>query len=87
MMIPFILVPAVLCITTYAAMSMGLVPLLTGIEIPWTTPVFISGWLAGGWRALVLQIVNFIVATAIYFPFVKILDKELMKNSKKRETA
>lgn len=87
MMIPFILVPAVLCITTYAAMSMGLVPLLTGIEIPWTTPVFISGWLAGGWRALVLQIVNFIVATAIYFPFVRILDKELMKNSKKRETA
>lgn len=87
MMIPFILVPAVLCITTYAAMSMGFVPLLTGIEIPWTTPVFISGWLAGGWRALVLQIVNFIVATVIYFPFVKILDKELIKKSKERETA
>ena len=28
-------------------MSLGLVPLLQGIEIPWTTPVFISGWIAG----------------------------------------
>lgn len=84
-MIPFILVPAVLCIVTYIAMSMNLVPFLTGIEIPWTTPVFISGWLAGGWRALVLQIINFIIATAIYFPFVIILDKDLMKNVQKKE--
>lgn len=87
MMIPFILVPAVLCIITYVAMSMGFVPLLSGIEIPWTTPVFISGWLAGGWKALVLQIINFIVATAIYFPFVKILDKDLMKKAQNRELA
>ena len=85
MMIPFVIVPIVLCVTTYLAMSLGLVPLLQGIEIPWTTPVFISGWIAGGWNALILQIVNFAVATAIYFPFVKVLDRDLLKNAKKKE--
>ena len=45
----------------------------------------ISGWIAGGWNALILQIVNFAVATAIYFPFVKVLDRDLLKNAKKKE--
>lgn len=85
MMIPFVLVPIVLCITTYMAMYLGLVPLLQGIEIPWTTPVFISGWLAGGWRALVLQIINFVIATAIYFPFVKVLDKDMLQRAKNKD--
>lgn len=85
MMIQFIIVPVVLCVTTYIAMSLGLVPLLTGIEIPWTTPVFISGWLAGGWRAVILQIINFIIAIIIYFPFVKAVDKQFLDNAKKNE--
>lgn len=85
MMIPFVLVPIVLCIITYIAMSLGLVPLLQGIEIPWTTPVFISGWIGAGWKGLVLQIINFIVATAIYFPFVKVLDRDMMKKAEKKE--
>ena len=67
MMIPFVIVPIVFMCYDISAMSLGLVPLLQGIEIPWTTPVFISGWIAGGWNALILQIVNFAVATAIYF--------------------
>lgn len=87
MMIPFILVPMVLCIITYLAMSLGLVPLLQGIEIPWTTPVFISGWLAGGYKAVILQIINFIVAIMIYLPFVKILDKDMMDKAQKNKLA
>lgn len=85
MMIPFIFVPIILCIITYIAMSLGFVPLLQGIEIPWTTPVFISGWIACGWKGLVLQIINFIVATAIYFPFVRVLDREMMKKAEKKQ--
>lgn len=84
MMIPFIFVPIILCIITYIAMSLGFVPLLQGIEIPWTTPVFISGWIACGWKGLILQIINFIVATAIYFPFVRVLDREMMKKAAKK---
>lgn len=84
MMIPFVLVPIVLCIITYFAMKLGIVPLLQGIEIPWTTPIFISGWLAGGWKYVVLQAINFVVATAIYFPFVKTFDKDLLRSADKR---
>lgn len=82
MMIPFVLVPIVLCITTYTAMSLGLVPLLPGIEIPWTTPVFISGAIAAGWKGVLLQLVNFVIATLIYFPFVKALDKQYLEEEK-----
>lgn len=46
--------------------------------------VFISEWLAGGWSAVLLQIVNFAVATVIYCPFVKVLDNKLMNKTKKK---
>ena len=85
MMIPFVLVPIVLCIITYTAMRLGLVPLLQGIEIPWTTPVFISGAIAAGWKGVVLQMVNFVVATLIYYPFVKTLDRQYLEEEQANE--
>ena len=84
-LIPFLLTPMVLFTTSYFATLLGLVPVICNSDVPWTTPVFISGWIAGGWNALILQIVNFAVATAIYFPFVKVLDRDLLKNAKKKE--
>ena len=41
MIIPFILVPTINIIISYLAMSAGLVPICSGINIPWTTPVII----------------------------------------------
>ena len=87
MMVPFIIVPAVLCVTTYVAMSTGLVPLTQGIEIPWTTPVFLSGLIAGGWRAVILQAINFIIAILIYYPFVTTLDKKYLDEEAANEEA
>lgn len=77
--IPFIIVPVVLCVITYSAMSFGLLPLTSGLEIPWTTPIFISGFLICGWKGMLFQAINLAVAMTIYYPFVMTLDKQYLR--------
>lgn len=76
MLIPFLLTPIVLCTITYIVIYIGWVPPTSGIAIPWTTPIFISGFLTTGVSGAILQGVNLIIATVIYIPFVKVLDKQ-----------
>ncbi len=75
--IPFIIVPAVYATISYLAMSFGLVTLTNGLVIPWTTPVGLSGLLVSGPSGALLQIVLVIVGMLIYYPFVKMIDKQL----------
>lgn len=78
MMIPFVLTPAVNAIITYFAMATGLVPLTTGVVLPWTMPPILGGFLAtgGSWQGAVLQAVLIAVSFIIYFPFFAIADKK-----------
>ncbi|MEW5321229.1 PTS cellobiose transporter subunit IIC [Geobacillus thermoleovorans] len=78
LIIPFILVPVVLVVVSYAAMATGLVAKPSGVAVPWTTPIVISGYLATGGKisGSILQIVNFFIAFAIYYPFFSIWDKQ-----------
>ncbi|WP_258960836.1 PTS sugar transporter subunit IIC [Paenibacillus aquistagni] len=75
--IPFILTPVVTAAATYAAMSWGWVARPVGIAVPWTTPIGISGFLATGgkWSGAVMQLVNFMIAMLIYYPFFKAWDQ------------
>jgi PTS system cellobiose-specific IIC component len=45
--------------------------------VPWTTPVFMSGFLAtaGDWRAVVLQAVLVVLGVLIYLPFMKVHER------------
>ncbi|TIJ11809.1 PTS sugar transporter subunit IIC [Escherichia coli] len=80
LLIPFILVPVVLCVITYSAIAFGFLPLTSGLEIPWTTPIFISGFLICGWKGMLFQAINLIVAMTIYYPFVMTLDKQYLRD-------
>lgn len=84
-LIPWILAPVVVTIITYFAMSTGLVPKPAGIIVPWTTPIGLNGFLATGnaWQGAVLQIVNLLVVMGIWWPFLKILDKNYYENEHK----
>ncbi|WP_035433681.1 PTS sugar transporter subunit IIC [Atopobium sp. oral taxon 199] len=77
--IPFLLVPTVNIISTWAVMKIGLVPLCNGVMLPWTTPPVISGFLVSGWQGAVWQIVLIVIGCLIYFPFVKALDDQYLK--------
>lgn len=74
MALPFILTPMVSGVITYFSLYSGLVPLFTAVQVPWTTPPIISGFLVGGWRTAVLQAVVLVVGFFIYLPFVRKVD-------------
>lgn len=80
LMIPFILGPLVIMTITYFTMAVGIFPRLIGVNIPWTTPYFISGFLATGGRigGVILQAINFCVAFLIWAPFLRSWDKRLV---------
>lgn len=73
MLIPMLLTPMLSCGISYAAMKIGLVPLCTGVSIPWTTPMVLSGIITtnsimGG----ILQLVIIAVLTLLWYIFLKI---------------
>ena len=79
-LIPWVLGPVLATLVAYISMSIGLVPLTTGIAVPWTTPVIISGMLAtNSWQGGVLQIVQMAVIIVVWMPFLKALDKQMIK--------
>lgn len=74
MAVPFILTPMVSGVITYFSLYTGLVPLFTAVQVPWTTPPIISGFLVGGWRTALLQAVVLVIGFFIYLPFVRKVD-------------
>ena len=79
MAIPFVIANITMAIVTYASTYIGLVPVSIGVEVPWTTPPIISGFLLCGIRGALLQIVLLLISMAIYYPFFKMLDKQEVK--------
>lgn len=76
MAIPFILTPLAQVLTAYLGIASGLFPRLSGFQAPFGTPVAINGFLSGGWKISVLQVICIIIGCFIYYPFVKLLDKK-----------
>lgn len=83
--IPFIVAPLLGAIIPYFAMASGLIPYVAGAHLPLGTPVIFSAFLQGGLILIVMQIINFIVAGLIYFPFFKSVDKKALEEEKSAE--
>lgn len=81
--IPFILTPIVQTLVAYFAMALGIVPRLTGIQVPWCMPIIIKPLLAGGWQAAILQVVCIAIGCLIWYPFFKVSDKQRYKDEMK----
>lgn len=79
MLVPFIVVPTINIVISYFAMAMNLVPICSGVNIPWTTPLVISGFLATNWAGALLQAALLVLGVFIYMPFIKILDKQYLQ--------
>ena len=85
--IPWILAPMVSTLVAYLAMATGIVPLTTGVSVPWTVPVFISGILAtNSIRGRLLQLVQMAIVGIIWFPFLKTWDKSILKEEAAEQT-
>lgn len=83
--IPFILTPVIVAIISYTSMKIGLVPLMGAINPPWTTPGIISGFLVGGVRLALLQLVIIVISFITYFPFIRKQDLIYYNQEKNEE--
>ncbi len=75
MAIPFMIMPVLSGTIQYLAIYTGLCPMYKGILVPWTCPPIISGFLIGGWRTALLQVVILALSFFVYFPFIRVIDK------------
>ena len=81
MLIPFLTVPLACYSVSYLAVYTGIVPHIAN-TIDWTTPILLGGYKACGIRGLLLQLVLVLIGVAIYYPFVRLLDRESERNSR-----
>lgn len=73
--LPFIGVPVLLALLSQGALQVGLLPPLA-VNVPWTTPPLLSGWLAtGSWQGAAWQAFEIGLATAGYLPFVRLAEQ------------
>lgn len=86
-LVPWLIAPVIVTIVTFYSMSLGLVPKPAGIIVPWTTPPLLSGFLATGnaWQGAALQAVNLVIAMVIWWPFLKVMDKQYYEGEKSAE--
>ncbi|MCI8741946.1 MAG: PTS sugar transporter subunit IIC [Lachnospiraceae bacterium] len=77
--VPFVAMPLISCLVQYFALYLGICPLYGAIEVPWTCPPVISGFLVGDWRTALLQIVIFFLSFLVYLPFIRRIDKMNLK--------
>ncbi len=82
MAIPFILTPIVQLLIPYFVTAIGLIPPLTGVQVPFGLPVIVNGFMAGGWTAALMQIIDIAVGCLLWFPFFKISDAQMYKEEK-----
>ena len=79
MAVPFLLTPVITGTIQYWAIYLGICPMYGGVLAPWTTPPILSGFIVGGWRAALLQVVILALSVIIYFPFIRTVDKMYQK--------
>lgn len=75
--IPFLLCPSLMAGVSYLATSLGFVEPVTQ-NIIWVIPPILNGFLSTGFDfgAIILSIINIGIAILVYWPFVKMADKE-----------
>jgi len=87
MAIPFIVTPIVNAVTTWLLMSANIIG-RAYVDIPWTTPPGISGFLASGgdFRTMIWSIVLVGISMVIYYPFFRISDKAALEKEEAANT-
>lgn len=89
LLIPFLLTPLAITLTSWLAMSFGLVGRVV-TQVHWAMPPLISGYLATGGHlsGSILQAANICIGIAIYLPFIRMMDRRaVLKESMEDDTA
>ncbi|MDO5085428.1 MAG: PTS transporter subunit EIIC, partial [Erysipelotrichaceae bacterium] len=83
MVIPFILTPVANTVLATLATVFKIIPITNGAQLPWTMPIGFSGFLiTGSIVASLFQFFLLFVDMAIYYPFLRVLDKKYLEEEK-----
>lgn len=78
--IPFIFSSSISAAIAMAAINIGFLPCNT-FDVPFGVPVIINAFLSFGWQGVVVQLVAFVVCTAVWVPFVLVANKQAQKEA------
>ncbi|MBP1042736.1 PTS sugar transporter subunit IIC [Vagococcus sp. BWB3-3] len=77
MFIPLIATPIITTVISYFSMAWGLVPLTTGVALPYTMPLVVSGAIVtNSIRGALLQFVLLVILTAMWYLFLNVMDQQ-----------
>lgn len=81
MFIPFVMAPIVTYTISYVAFASGIVPVIATYTV-WAMPAIFSSYFSVGTiSGILLQIINISAGIMIYYPFIKILDRQGQKRA------
>lgn len=75
-----ILIPIVTNVFFYLGFVSGIVPPLSGVQIPMQMPIILFGLVQGNWMLALWQLLSIPLTMVIVYPFVKLYDKQILKN-------
>ena len=75
-LIPLLFVTPLLAVITYFVTKIGLIPIATGAQVPWTTPPIIYGLLQGSWRLALWEVITIVLGSFLWYPFFAMADKQ-----------
>lgn len=86
--IPFILVQPILTLVAFYATKIGFAGPIVN-SVPWTTPPILNAFLAtnGSFGAVVVSVVNLVIAFLVYMPFVMIANRYEEQRVKEEDAA
>lgn len=90
---PFLFIPTVLLIPIinnlffYIGFSTGIIPPLSGVQIPMQMPAVLYGLVQGNWMLALWQLLSIPLTMALIYPFIKMYDKQKVKEENVEEEA
>lgn len=77
--IPHVFYPMLSIGSAYFLTAIGILPRLIGVSLPNGMPVLIQGFIQGGWKVALFQLILIIGSVICYYPFFKSLDNDAVK--------
>ncbi len=80
MFIPWVVVYVVQTLAAYGLAVIGFAPIPT-IPVPWTTPIVLSGFISTNFNIMgaVTQVILILIGVIGFYPFIKALDNQYLK--------
>lgn len=86
MLIPFCFTTTIIYVLAYAATVIGLISPLV-VYTAWSTPIFLSGYVASGgdWRNVIFQVFCLAISVLTYLPFAKLMERQQVDSGEEEE--